>query len=378
MPSEKMSKIEFYPKRRFRGRHLLIVLLVAGIGFGIYRGMTLWPGWLKFVSPREPEVRRARPLVMLSGDELKKALAGSPLGKALEAGSVKSFQGGDQALLISNRKLVYLRSGGGAYVFRKTASGWLPGKNEKGTAAHCPASGSFHHSCVACGLPEPVISRLADIFSCTADLACDWKAGDSISVYYGKYPGGFLILGSLLEISGKEREAIGFELPDGSRGYFDARGRSLERPFAKTPLHCPRGPVLKISRPRFETMFIVSEGTRVCAVADGMVAAVHRARGARFSIQIRHGGGYSSWYGNLSACEVVRGAVVRRGMTIGRAGKNESGKAYFDFQFYRNGGPLDFETAGFSPLRSIPEAEAAAFAKTSGACMAALGRENGK
>ena len=105
-----------------------------------------------------------------------------------------------------------------------------------------------------------------------------------------------------------------------------------------------------------------------------MVSAVHRRTGGRFSIEIRHGEGYSSWYGNLAACSpgLKRGTAVRRSMVIGSAGAHGSGKAYFDFQFSRYGKPVNFETEEFTPVKTISETMAGEFAGTRAVCLGGL------
>ena len=308
--------------------------------------------------------------------------------------SLESIRENDELLLVSNRadarplRLVYLRSGGGAYTLTKNSSGWECGKNENeaGTTVHGALTKSFYHSCAACGLPAPLISSLADIFSGDVDFLSDLKTGDSISVFFQKYPIAscvgkrFLVLGAEISVSGKVCRAFGFETPGGAWGYFDAKGATLERSFSKLPLNYRPlldengGAVLKVFRPRFEIMYIVPTAAQVCSVGEGVVTAVHNRSERRFSIEIRHGGGYSSWYGNLSALSsgMKRGTVVHRSSVIGSPGPYESGKAYFDFQFLKSGRPVDLQTEEFAPARSLPEKMMAEFGKTRDVCMAAL------
>ncbi len=440
MPSDRTKKLEMeslatsplyaMPRRkRFRGRYLLIALLIAAVGFGIYRelpGRKWDPPWLKnFLGKTVSKPVESRPggqvtalrpaaaadpfeirhLTLHSGDAFDKVfkrlhITGpnlADLRKACKSAPFGRIGNNDELLLVLNRadgrpvSLVYLRSGGDTYTLRKNSSGWEWGSNKNaaavsGATVHCVWSKSFYHSCVACGLPEPLISRLAHIFSSDVNVTSDLKTGDSFSVFYEKYPiesSGeklFLVLGAEMDVSGKVYHAIGFPLPDGSWDYFDAKGESLERPFSKVPLdyrtllNGNAGPVFKILRPRFAIMYIVPAGAQVCAVADGVVSAVHRWADGRFSIEIRHPGGYMSWYGNLSACSpgLKIGTPVRRSMVIGSVGSSGSGKAYFDFQFYKYGRPVNFETEEFAPVGSVPETMMAEFAKTKAVCMVAL------
>ncbi|MDR3554102.1 MAG: peptidoglycan DD-metalloendopeptidase family protein [Syntrophobacteraceae bacterium] len=415
-------------KRRFRGRHLLIVLLVAAAGFGMYRGLrgpkSLLPRLKAFLGDTvltlfesrpsgQPAVSRPvaadpfeiRHVTLHAGDALDTVFTQlnitgpnlDALRKACRSGPLQRIGESDELLLVSNRadgqpvKLVYLRAGGGAYTLRKNSSGWEWGAREQetsgsGAVAHCGWSKSFYHSCVACGIPEPIISSLADMFSYDVDITSDFKTGDTFSVFYQQYriestgEKRSLVLGAQMDVSGKVYQTFGFQLPDGSWDYFDEKGGSLERPFVRVPLDYRNllrgdaGAVLKIFRPRFALMYIVPAGAKVCAVGDGVVSAVHRSSGRRFSIEIRHGDGYSSWYGNLAACSrgLRRGTPVRRLLVIGSAGAYGSGKAYFDFQFSKNGRPVNFQAAEFAPARTLPDTMAAEFAKTKTACLDAL------
>lgn len=436
MPSDRMNSLKLENpatgplhapprKRRFRGRHLLIGLLVAAAAFGVYRGLrrtTSCPAWWKtylasFFSKHvesrtqdhapvcgpgaldpfeirqvplhrgdtlESVVRRLH-IAGLGPEDLRKPCLFSPLGGIME---------NDEILLVLNRadgqasNLVYLRPGGGSYTLDKKTSGWQCGaddENGAGVTAHGVWSKSFYNSCVACGLPAPLISRVAQIFSSEVDVTSDFKSGDSLSVFYEQYPVAssrgkqFLVLGAEMNVSGKVYQAFGFDA-EGSWGYFDEKGGSVARPFSMVPfslralLNGSGGAVLKIFRPRFDTMYIVPPGVQVCAVSDGLVSSVRRLSGGRFSVEIHHGGGYSSWYGNLSALSpgLRRGASVRRSMVIGSAGSNKSAKAYFDFQFYKNGRPVNFEAEQFAPRNSVPETMRAEYAKTVAVCLSAL------
>ncbi len=436
MPSDRMNNLKLESmatgplhapprRRRFRGRHLLIGLLVAVVAFGIYRELRRpksCPAWwktyltsfvFKHVESRtqdhapvcglaavDPFEIRQVPLhrgdtpesvvkrLNISGlslSDLRKPCIFSPLGGIME---------NDEILLVLNRadgqpsNLVYLRPGGGSYTLDKKPSGWQCGSNDEnadGVSAHGVWSKSFYQSCVASGLPAPLISRVAQIFSSEVDVTSDLKSGDSFSVFYQQYPVAssrgeqFLVLGAEMNVSGKVYQAFGFDA-DGSWGYFDEKGASVERPFSMVPfnfralLNGGGGAVLKIFRPRFETMYIVPPGVQVCAVSDGLVSSVRRLSGGGFSVEIHHAGGYSSWYGNLSALSpgLRRGASARRSMVIGSAGSNKSAKAYFDFQFYKNGRPVNFEAEQFAPRNSVPETMREEFATTVAVCVAAL------
>ncbi|HUR65819.1 MAG TPA: peptidoglycan DD-metalloendopeptidase family protein [Chitinophagaceae bacterium] len=90
------------------------------------------------------------------------------------------------------------------------------------------------------------------------------------------------------------------------------------------------------------TIATPSSGVAVKAVFDGEVAAVY-SMGDGTAVTIRHGK-YFTTYSNLSGVSVSKGASVKTGQQIGRAGKDDDG----------NGGQIDFilmiETKNVDPL----------------------------
>jgi septal ring factor EnvC (AmiA/AmiB activator) len=89
------------------------------------------------------------------------------------------------------------------------------------------------------------------------------------------------------------------------------------------------------------TIATPSAGVPVKAVFDGEVSAVYNL-GDGMAITIRHGK-YFTTYSNLSSVSVGKGAAVRTGQQIGKAGKDDDG----------NGGQIDFilmiETKNINP-----------------------------
>ena len=90
------------------------------------------------------------------------------------------------------------------------------------------------------------------------------------------------------------------------------------------------------------TIATPSAGVAVKAVFDGEVSGVYNL-GDGMAITIRHGK-YFTTYSNLSGVTVSKGAAVKTGQQIGRAGKDDVG----------NGGQIDFilmiETRNVDPL----------------------------
>jgi murein DD-endopeptidase MepM/ murein hydrolase activator NlpD len=422
----------FPPGRRFRGRHLFIILLVFGVAFGSYRRLHLRkasqvkqtttvvaadyrpaePGPKTAAAapkpdpPRKLEIRR---FTIHSGDTLAAILRSSEIpgmyeiewNEACKSAPLAQIKEDDELIFILSPdsglpvKVIYSRPDGSSYTLRKNPAGWECRSGETGAkdgvkTVHSACSQNFQDCASAAGLPAPLISNLADIFSYDVDLTADLKGGDSFSVFYQESPiqsgdgKQFLILGAEMSISGKVFQAFGFQLPDGSWDYFDAKGLSLKRPFLRSPIGCrvlqfAKGagnirPVTKIQRPHLEVDYSAPKGTTVGAIGDGVVSAVGKNGKKGFSVEIRHRSGYRSLYGNLSSISrsVVRGAPVLQAEPIGSIGAAGSGKAYLHFRLFKDGKPVNIQTAEFARSKSIPKSNISEFEKSRDFCVSVL------
>jgi len=419
------------PKRRFRGRHLFIILLILGTGFGTYRKVYR----PKANPPKQrPAIEAAvfepieappqaaatahkheasdkfeiRHLILHSGDTLAGIVEASGMPDSYSDDWRKAcstpldrINEDDELIFILSRadglpvEVVYLQSDGPSYRLRKNSTGWecRSGETAAGRSGKTVRGGwseNFYDSCIAGGLPTPLISNLVDIFSYDVDFTSDLKEGDSFSVFFqesaiqsseGKR---FLILGAEMSVSGKVYQAFGFQLPDGSWDYFDAKGASLKRAFLSSPIYhrlllsakaCRNiKSGLKIYRARLGIDYVSPRGTRVCAIGDGVVSAVRKDAKRGLSIEIRHRGGYTSWYGNLSSCSrgLRRGSQVSQAEVIGSIGSAGGEKSYLNFHFYKDGKPANFQSADFARSRSVPKTIVSEFEKSRDFYAAAL------
>ncbi|MGO9416344.1 MAG: peptidoglycan DD-metalloendopeptidase family protein [Syntrophobacteraceae bacterium] len=420
------------PKRRFRGRHLFIILLIMGMGFGIYRKLNRpkanppqqRPAIETVVSkpigspsqmaatahkPEAPDTFEIRHLVLHSGDTLAGIVETSGMPgsysddwrKACASAPFDRIHEGDELILILSRadaipvEVVYLQSDGPSYRLRKNSTGWECGSGEtaagrSGKTVRSAWSENFYDSCIAGGLPTPLISNLADIFSYDIDFTSDLKDGDCFAAFFQEAPipssegKQFLLLAAEMSVSGKVYQAFGFQLPDGSWDYFDAKGASLKRAFLKSPIQhrqllsskeCRNiKPVLKIYRPRLGIDYVAPRGTEVCSIGDGVVSAVRKNANRVLSIAIRHRGGYTSWYGNLSSCSrgMTRGSPVSQAEVIGSIGAARGGNFCLNFHLYKDGKPANFRTADFTRSKSVPKTIVSEFEKSRDFCSAAL------
>lgn len=252
-------------------------------------------------------------------------------------------------------------------------------------------SDNFYDSCIGAGLPAELIPDLGDIFSWDMDINFDLQDGDTFIVHFEelvkrgrKAPGG-RILAAEMSAGSRRIQAFLYELPDGSKEYFDAKGASLRKQFLKSPLYFrrvisatsykPLRPVLKIYRPHLGVDYAAPKGTPVSSVGEGTISILGRnPRNGRF-IEISHKGGYKTFYGQLSGYgkNIRKGSKVAQGEVIGLVGTTDSGTAPFlDFRMTRNGKPVNYLRTDFPPVQTLPRAQRQDFEKQRDAFLAVL------
>lgn len=431
MPSDPIEKltVRTFPKgplqrpparRRVRGRHLFLLLVVAGIAFGIYRKVSVHradtPEAVPVSGPAavDPVARQAsgegpegserfeiRHQLVGAGETIGQILQDSGISieyldrweKACKSNLFAALKENDELIFVVDRgdghplKLIYSPREGPAHILRESSAGWEcgsqgPEKKEPVYTAAGRYAGNFHDSCRAGGVPEPLIASLADIFACHVDFSSDLKDGGAFAVYYqeqrirGTEGKQFLILAAEITAGQRILQAFGFELPDGAWDYFDAKGESLKGPFSKNPLDyrwlISPGfaenvrPVLRTYRPHIGIDYAAPRGAPVSVVGDGVISSLKRYGKSGVLIEVRHNDGYRSYYGRLSeyARGLEVGSLLSRGEVIGSVGPGDGAEAHLDFRFFKKGRTIDFRAADFPCTRSIPDSEQSRFEKT--------------
>ena len=207
------------------------------------------------------------------------------------------------------------------------------------------------------GVPDSVISNLADIFGWEIDFSSDLQAGDTFRVLYEDrrdIGGGTLddgkVLAAELVIGGKSWSAIYFEADDDGGNYYTPEGKSFGRSFLRYPVEFTRisskftssrfHPLLGISRPHLGVDFAAPIGTPVRAIAAGRVEyAGWHGKSGRY-VRIDHGSSLESSYSHLHkiASGLRSGSRVQVGQVIGYVGA--SGLAtgpHLHYAFFRDG-----------------------------------------
>jgi murein DD-endopeptidase MepM/ murein hydrolase activator NlpD len=240
---------------------------------------------------------------------------------------------------------------------------------------------SFYAAATEVGVPDKVISEVADVLGWDINFATDLRPGAEFRIVYEELerPGttrrsSGRVLAVQLENRRRTHEGIWFENTDGSDGYYDRHGQSLGRDFLRYPVaftrissHYSQGrfhPVLKRNKPHYGVDFAAPPGTPIRSVADGRIemAAWHGGNG-RF-VKIQHDEVFESGYSHLSkiATGIKKGGKVKKGQVIGYVGS--SGLAtgpHLHFSMYRSGDYINPLSSSMPRSRSLAGNDLASF-----------------
>lgn len=198
---------------------------------------------------------------------------------------------------------------------------------------------------------------LADMFGGVVDFNSDLQPGDRVDVLFDRVyrngqPDGYgNVKAAVLDTDGQHLTAIRFVGSDGKTGWYDEQGRSLRRQFLRSPLPFePRitsrfsyrrwNPVNGGYRPHLGVDYHAAMGTRVMAVAAGVVEVAGRSGEAGRMVKLRHTGGYETEYLHLSrfAKGIHRGVRVDQGQLIGYVGMSGTATGpHLDYRIIKNG-----------------------------------------
>jgi murein DD-endopeptidase MepM/ murein hydrolase activator NlpD len=213
---------------------------------------------------------------------------------------------------------------------------------------------NFHLAARQAGIPDRVISQMADILGWEFDFR-HVRRGDRFRVVYERRVSGdgrVLPPGRVLaaEIRGARRTAQAFYYVDDGEGtYVDAHGRALTHSFLRYPVEFTRissvfshqrfHPILKKSRPHNGVDFAAPPGTPVRAAGDGVVKWAGRNGEYGKHIAINHGEGMVTTYSHLRGIvsRVRPGSSVRQGQVIGWVGQTGlTTGPHLHFALFRN------------------------------------------
>ena len=199
---------------------------------------------------------------------------------------------------------------------------------------------SLFGSADAIGLPDSVTTQVAEIFSADIDFHKDIRRGDRFRVVYEMlyHEGEFVRAGRVLAVefvnNGKTFAAVWYENPDNKEnaGYFTPEGKNLRKAFLRSPLEFSRitsgfgsrmHPIFQTWKQHSGVDYAAPTGTRIRAVADGVVEFAGKQGGYGNVVIVRHQGQYSTLYAHMSGFgpSVSKGARVGQGDTVGFVGQ---------------------------------------------------------
>ncbi len=239
---------------------------------------------------------------------------------------------------------------------------------------------SLFESMDALGEKAELAVRFVNIFLWDFDFNKNAQAGDRFRMLVEKEYSGekFIryrkILIAQYENRKKTYTGIYFEARPGKGDYYTADGRSVRKTFLRSPLrftrissrysHRRRHPILGGVRPHLAVDYAAPHGSRVWAVADGVVLSARWKGGNGKSILIQHRMGYRSMYNHLSryAKGIRKGARVRQKQVIGYVGSTGlSTGPHLDYRVIKNGRFVNPLTQKFIPGEPIPKSRRARF-----------------
>lgn len=233
------------------------------------------------------------------------------------------------------------------------------------------------------GMSDKLIMDLTGIFGWDIDFALDIRKGDSFTVIYEelhldgeKVRDGNIIAAEFVN-HGKTYQAYRYTSSDNKSRYYAPDGKSMRKPFIRTPVDTARissyfnlrrrHPILHKIRAHKGVDYAAPTGTPIKATGDGKV--IHRGNKGGYgkTIILRHGNIYTTLYAHMSkyARGTGIGRHIKQGQTIGYVGNTGlSTGPHLHYEFRVNGvhrNPLKIKLPSSKslPNSEIPKFQAA-------------------
>ena len=232
---------------------------------------------------------------------------------------------------------------------------------------------SLYVSALKQDLDERAIIALAEVFQWEVDFAMDVRVGDTYRFIYeeryrdGQYVMPGAVLGAKFVNDGQTYYAFGYAAPDGSEGYFDEAGESVEKVFLKAPVAFKYISSGFTTGLRYISAFDVSTGHRaidyaaptgtpIRAVGDGTVTRAGWNGAYGNFVSVRHNSIYTTNYGHMSRIAVSAGQKVTQGQTIGYVGSTGfSTGPHLHYEMVKNGTKINPLREEFPSTDPVPE-----------------------
>jgi murein DD-endopeptidase MepM/ murein hydrolase activator NlpD len=233
---------------------------------------------------------------------------------------------------------------------------------------------SLFNAVIKAGEKTELAIRLADIFAWDIDFINDIRPGDHFKLVVqkryrnGRFCGYGQIQAAFFTNRDRLFKAFLFEDSNGSSGYFDENGQSLQKAFLKAPLTFSRisskfskrrlHPIFKEYRPHPGVDYAAPKGTPIKTVGDGIVVRKGYNKGMGNFIEVRHYNGYTTSYNHMSA--FAQGMTINKrliqGDVIGYVGMTGYATGpHLDFRMKKNGTLIDPLTHRVPSAKPVPK-----------------------
>lgn len=201
-----------------------------------------------------------------------------------------------------------------------------------------PAKASLFTATDAIGLPESIALQLTEIFAGEVDFLRELHQGYRCAIVYeAHYREGFIersgrILAAELTVGARRYNAYYAEDANGRGAYFNESGKSTRKLFRRLPVEFTRvtseftlarfHPILGVWRAHRGVDYAAPAGSKVVAVADGVVESVGPRSEYGNLVVLRHYDMFMTYYAHLSgfAHGITPGSRVEQGQVIGYVG----------------------------------------------------------
>jgi murein DD-endopeptidase MepM/ murein hydrolase activator NlpD len=240
---------------------------------------------------------------------------------------------------------------------------------------------SLYQAGLDIGLDEELIIELAEVFAWQVDFGLDVRVGDTFSLIYedrylnGKYIMPNKILAARYINDGIEN--IGYLYSrqgefESKEGYFDEKGRSLQKILLKSPLqyrYISSGftsarlhPITGRVSAHYAVDYAASYGTPTVSAGDGKVTYAGWKNGYGYMVEIRHNEMYTTRYGHFSRLAVQTGQKIKQNDVIAYVGSTGlSTGPHLHYEVHKFGSPVNPRTLELPSLEGLSTEEIPAF-----------------
>ncbi|MDA0782385.1 MAG: peptidoglycan DD-metalloendopeptidase family protein [Rickettsiales bacterium] len=225
------------------------------------------------------------------------------------------------------------------------------------------------------GIPFEIGNEFVKKYSYDVDFQRDLRKGNTLDVLYeevvtptGDVVGSGEILYANLELNEQSYPIYRFRTLDGSYGYYNEDGESIEKSFLRTPIDGARitsgfgkrrHPILGYNKMHKGLDFGAPQGTPIYAAGSGVVTKIGKNGSYGNYIQIGHGNGYSTAYAHLKGFKrgLKKGGNVKQGQIIGYVGTTGRSTGphlhYEVLKHDRQINPLSIKTVAVNKLEGV-------------------------